>query len=256
MIRRVALLLSVVVLVAFSATACRESKDKVVLYVHGWSATGGTDCAGAFDEMVGQLGGEGFTGAAVTVGFYTGDTNCDMTLRDWGSFDNGSSWKDVSKAFSHYVHDTYTSQGITVDVVGYSMGGLIARGAVLGSSTGAAGFAAPIDIEDAVTLGTPHDGANVAAVCFWGQCATMKPGAADIQWVNTVGDPQGVKGTEWTVVGSDSDSVSLVDSALHMDVPEERKVRYPDVPHTGADNYMHRDDVVTRAGQALNLVDH
>lgn len=254
MFRRATVLVAVVVLVAFSATGCRETKDKVVLYVHGWSATGGSNCAGTFDSMIGQLEGEGFTGNAVKIGFYTGDTGCDMTLRDWGSFDNSSSWKDIAKAFSHYVHDTYTSQGVTVDVVGYSMGGIIARGAVYGSSIGASGFAPPIDVEDAVTLGAPHNGASVAAFCLWGQCATMKPGSTDINWLNTDGNPQGVKGTEWTVVGSDDDVVTLVGSGLHMDVPDERKVRYSDVPHNG-DNYMHRDDVVTRSGEALHRVD-
>ena len=255
MLKRTALLTVVTVLVAFGVTGCRETKDKVVLYVYGWSATGGTDCAGTFDDMIEQLGTEGFTGEAVSVGFYTGDTNCDMPLRDWGSFDNSSSWKELAQAFSHYVWETYTSKGTTVDVVGYSMGGLIARGAVYGASIGAEGFADPIDVEDAVTLGTPHDGANVATFCLWGQCATMKPGAADIAWVNTDGNPQGAKGREWTVFGSEDDIVTLVDSGLHMDVPSERKVRLTDVPHTG-DNYMHRQDVVSRAGQALHLVDH
>jgi len=255
MVKRTMALAVVVALIVIGVTGCRETKDKVVLYVHGWSATGGTNCAGAFDSMIGALGDQDFTGQAVKVGFYTGDTGCDMTLRDWGTFENSSSWKEIAKAFSHYVWDTYTSQGVTVDVVGYSMGGLIARGAVYGSSIGASGFAAPIDVEDAVTLGAPHDGASVAAFCLWGQCATMKPGASDINWVNQDGNPQGVEGTEWTVIGSEADDVSLVDSALHMDVPAERKVRYSDVPHTGGDNYMHREDVVTRAGEGLHLVD-
>jgi hypothetical protein len=255
MVRRAFSMLLVVALVAFGATGCRETKDKVVLYVHGWSLTGGSDCDGTFAEMIDRLGDDGFTGEAVTVGFYTGDTNCDMTLRDWGSFDNSSSWKEIAKAFSHYVWETYTSQGVTVDVVGYSMGGLIARGAVYGASIGAPGFSPPIDVEDAVTFGTPHNGANVAAICLWGQCATMKPGSADINWVNADGNPQGAKGTEWTVFGSEADIVTLVDSGLHMDVPSERKVRLTDVPHTG-DNYMHREPVVLRAAEALHLVDH
>lgn len=255
MVKRAMLVSVVVALVVASATGCRETKNRVVLYVHGWSATGGSDCAGAFDDMVDQLGGEGFSGPVVTVGFYTGDTNCDMTLRDWGDFDNSSSWKDVSKAFSHYVWTTYTQHGVAVDVVGYSMGGLIARGAVYGSSIGEAGFAAPIDIQDAVTLGTPHNGSAIATLCLWGQCASMKPGAADITWVNTDGDPQGANGTEWTVVGSDADTTSLTASAIHMDLPPERTVVYGDVPHTGNDNYMHRDEVVARAGEALHRVD-
>jgi len=178
-----------------------------------------------------------------------------MTLRDWGDFANGSSWKDVAKAFSAYVSATYTTNGVTVDAVGYSMGGNIVRGAVYGSSISETGFSAPIDVEDAVTLGAPHDGAAwYSSFCLWGQCATMKPGAADINWLNQQGDPQGSNGTEWTVVGSDADAVTPVDSALHMSVPAERKVRYSDVPHTGSDNYTGRADVITRTGVALEKV--
>jgi len=244
-------LLALAALVAVGTTACRQTRDKPILLVHGWSATGGTDCGDTFDGMIAQLRAEGFTGPIVKVGYYTGDTNCDVDLRDWGSFDNSSSWKEVAKAFSHYVAATYTAQGQTVDVVGYSMGGIVARGAVYGSATAQSGFAGPLKVEDAVTLGAPHDGAEVAVFCLWGQCATMKPGAADITWLNQDGDPQGVGGTEWTAVGSEADAVTLVDSALHMSVPPERLVRYTDVPHTGSGNYLRRADVVTRVGEAL-----
>ncbi len=178
-----------------------------------------------------------------------------MTLRDWGSFSNGSSWKDVAKAFSKYVSTTYTAKGQTVDVVGYSMGGDIVRGAVYGSQIGESGFSAPIKVEDGVTLGAPHDGAAwYSRFCLFGMCSTMKPGATDVTWLNQNGNPQGVGGTEWTVFGSDGDAVVPVDSALHMDVPDSRKVHYPDVPHTGSDNYMGRGYVVTRADDALAKV--
>ena len=103
--------------------------------------------------MISQLRAEGFTGSMVRVGFYSGDVNCDVNLRLYGLFSDSSSWKAISKAFSTYVYHAFTSRGIAVDVVGYSMGGLISRGAVYGAQKGESGFAAPIDVEDSVTLG-------------------------------------------------------------------------------------------------------
>ena len=174
----VAVGLVLLVLVAGGCEPVRQTRrDRPVLLVHGWNIGGGTDCASTFDPTIAQLRAEGFTGPFVKVGFYTGDTGCSMSLRSWGSFDNGSSWKAVAQAFSRYVHDTYTDQGVPVDVIGYSMGGNIARGAVYGSSIGESGFSAPIQVEDVVTLGAPHDGAAwYSYLCLWGQCSTLKPG--------------------------------------------------------------------------------
>ncbi|WCO66923.1 hypothetical protein PO878_20735 [Iamia majanohamensis] len=254
--RRTAVAGIVAVLLVLVAGACQPARearrDRPILLVHGWSASGGTSCSGTFDRTISQLRSEGFTGPFVKVGFYTGDTGCSMSLRSWGSFENGSSWKDVAKAFSRYVHATYTSKGIPVDVIGYSMGGNIARGAVYGSSIRESGFSAPIQVEDAVTLGTPHAGAAwYSTACLWGQCSTLKPGASDIQWLNRDLDPQGPGGTEWTVVGSDGDAVTPLTSALYMALPTARKVSYPGVPHTGSDNYLGRTDIVRAAGRSL-----
>lgn len=255
-IARLAGLLAVAALLLVGATACQPArpvaKDRPVLFLHGWSASGGTSCSGTFDRTIRQLRDAGFTGPMVKVGFYTGDTGCDMSLRSWGSFENGSSWKEVAKAFSKYVHATYTSKGIAVDVVGYSMGGNIVRGAVYGSSIGESGFAPPLKVEDVVTLGAPHAGAAWYSVgCLWGQCSTLKPGAKDIQWLLRNGDPQGQGGTEWTVVGSTKDAVVPDMSATYMAILPNRKITYSDVPHTGGDNYLGRTDVIARAAQAL-----
>lgn len=38
-----------------------------------------------------------------------------LSLRSWGDCDDGSSWKEVAKAFSAYVHATYTVHDIPVD---------------------------------------------------------------------------------------------------------------------------------------------
>ncbi len=230
-----------------------NDKAKPVLFVHGYNPTSSsTNCGGDFDKMIGQLQSQGFTGSMVRVGFYSGDVNCDVNLRSYGSFGDSSSWKAISKALSSYIWREYTSKGIAVDVVGYSMGGLIARGAVLGTQRAESGFAAPIDVEDVITLGSPHNGAAwYSNACLWGQCASLKPGSTDLNWLNQDGNPQGRNGTEFTTVASDGDWVVPTSSGLYMTLPSTNKVRYCCVPHTGSTNYMHTSSVITRSGNGL-----
>jgi hypothetical protein len=241
---------------ASPADARTDNKTKAVLFVHGYNPTSNsTDCGSDFDSMITNLRNQGFTGPMVKVGFYSGDVNCNVNLRSYGSFGNSSSWKEIAKAFSKYIYAQYTSKGIAVDVVGYSMGGLITRGAVWGAQKAESGFSAPIDVEDVVTLGTPHNGAAwYSNLCLWGQCATLKPGATDIKWLQQNGNPQGKFGTEFTTIGSNGDAVVPASSAAYMSIPSARKVTYSNVPHTGSSNYMKNSTVVTRSGNALAYV--
>jgi hypothetical protein len=241
------------VLGASPAGARTDNKSKPVLFVHGYNPTSNsTDCGGDFDAMISQLRSQGFTGQMIKVGFYSGDVNCNVNLRSYGSFGNSDSWKQISKAFSNYVYTQFTSKGIAVDVVGYSMGGLITRGGVYGAQKGEAGFSAPIDVEDVVTLGTPHNGAAwYSNLCLWGQCTSLKPGATDIKWLNQNGNPQGRNGTEFTAVASNGDWVTPTASGLYMSIPSSNKVTYSSVPHTGSSNYMHTSSVITRSGNGL-----
>jgi hypothetical protein len=253
---RAAVALTIVATIAMGTTACEPdrapNKSHPVLLIHGWGLGADTDCGSTFNRMISQMKSEGFTGPFIRVGFYSGDTNCDVSLRDFGPVEDGSHFSVLSQAFSKLVYANYTSKGKTVDVVGYSMGGNVVRGAVQGSAAGEPGFSPPIKIQDGVLFGAPMNGAAwYSSFCLWGMCSSMKPGADDIKWLQRVGNPQGVGGTEWTAFGSDADAVTPVDSALAIDVPGNRKVRLTDVPHTGDTNYMGRTDVVTRADKAL-----
>ncbi len=252
----VALAALLTVAVARPADARTDNKTKVILFVHGYNPTSNsTDCGGDFDAMISQLRGEGFTGTMVKVGFYSGDVNCNVNLRSWGSFGDSASWKEIAKAFSKYVYSTYTAKGIDVDVVGYSMGGLIGRGAIWGAQKAETGFSAPIGVEDVVTLAAPHNGAAwYSNLCLFGQCTSLKPGSSELNWLNQNGNPQGKTGTEFTTIGSNGDAVVPTASALYMTIPSTNKVTYSNVPHTGSTNYMHTAAVVTRSGNALAYV--
>ena len=237
------------------AEARTNNKSKPVLFVHGYNPTStSTNCGGDFDQMITWLRDQGFTGAMVKVGYYSGDKNCNVNLHSYGSYGDRDSWKAIGKAFSTYVYNTYTSKGIAVDVVGYSMGGLITRGAVYGAQKGESGFSAPIDVEDEVTLGAPHTGAAwYSNLCLWGQCSQLAPGSTDINWLNGNKNPQGKNGTEWTNIGSSSDDVVPSASATSMSIPAAQKQVFSNVSHTGFihPNYMHSSAVVTRAGNGL-----
>ncbi len=245
------------VMVLVGATACEPvrpvAKDRPVIMVHGWSALGaGVNCQGSFGTLSSSLRSDGFTGSMVTVGFYDSDSNCSTNLRDSTrvtGISNSTAWKTLAKAFSWYVYDTYTSNGIAVDLVGHSMGGLITRGAVYGSQTGQSGFSPPLRVEDSVTLAAPHQGAAWYSYgCFWGQCSQLKPGASDIVWVNQNGNPQGTQGTEWTVFGSTDDDTVPDESALSMAVPDTRKVRYTNLEHG---DYQQNPTSIARIARAL-----
>lgn len=204
--------------------------------------------------MIANLRSKGFTGPMVKVGYYSNDSNCNVNLRSYGSYGDRDSFKEIGKAFSKYVYAQYTSKGIAVDVVGYSMGALITRSAVYGAQKKESGFSAPIDVEDAVTLGGPMTGAAwYSRLCLWGQCAQLKPGSRDITWMNGNRNPQGKNGTEWSNAGSYQDDVVPYASATSMSIPAVRKKVFSNVSHTGMihPNYMHASVVLSWAGDAL-----
>ena len=146
--------------IAGSLPAQASGENRPILFLHGIALdaiTPKTDCRGTFGNMSQQLRDQGWSGQHVLVGYYQNDTNCSVNLHNSArtGYDDRGSWKEMAKAFSWYVYDNYTSQGIWVNVVGYSMGGLIARGAVYGSQIGAPGFSPQIGVGNAATLGAP-----------------------------------------------------------------------------------------------------
>jgi pimeloyl-ACP methyl ester carboxylesterase len=252
-VRVVATALAVAALTAFGATACEPrppAKDRPIIFVHGWSALGaGVDCNANFGSLKSALRADGFTGEMITIGYYDADRNCDVQLSDWGAVSDSTVWKDLAKVFSTYVYETFTEQGIAVDVVGHSMGGDIVRGAVQGAQANEPGFSAPLEVEDGVSFGAPFAGAAwYSNLCFWGQCSQLKPGARDIQWLATNGNPQGAGGTEWTAFASTTDDVVPASSALSITIPDDRKITYGNVEHG---DYMGNGIAQARAAKAL-----
>lgn len=246
------------------ATPAPNKTNKIV-YVHGFSPTGSTDCSSSgyandgFGKMIPQMQSAGFTGSQITVGYYSGDSNCTINLHNYGSYGDGDTFKEIGKAFSWYVYNTFTRNGISIDAVGYSMGGLIVRAAIYGASIGASGFSPPINIAQAVTLAAPHDGAawyaSACTIVGWTQCDAMVGGSSQLNWLNQNGNPQGSAGTTWTNFGSTDDDVVPDSSATSMSLSTSRKIVFENVSHTGwiHPNYMDAWSVVNLAGAALGV---
>ena len=207
------------------------SKSTTILLVHGFD--GGSllgldlpfdsaiDCTGpTMKAWKNGLIARGFTDVR-TVGYYKGDTNCDLFVPGRSNNSVNTSVVELGKEFANLVATTFTSQNRTVAVSAHSMGGLVTRQALAGTSAGQAGFPTALRIADVVTSGTPHNGALASRFCpdFTGtllplQCRQL---AANSAFLNGLAhNPQGVNGTDWTLIGSECDDVASAVSATTM----------------------------------------
>lgn len=221
-----------------------------VVYVHGYDATGaGSNCT-MWSNMTNFLTGRGFTGPQVTVKYYWNDASCGVDLNKYGNQNkyysgglvngedsNNTDIRHIAYQFAWYVYNTYSSKGQNIGVVAHSMGGLVVRDALYRVAAGDPDFPSSLLISNIVTFGSPHNGANIAAMCNGSniECTEMTPGSAFLADLNANGqNPQASGGTDWTIMGSDADSVVSDDSATSMTA--DHKVRYASI-----DNVQHLD---------------
>jgi triacylglycerol esterase/lipase EstA (alpha/beta hydrolase family) len=188
-----------------------------IVFVHGFDpgvGTPGHDCAAYWSAMRAYLQGT----TERTWGYYSGNTNCSVNYA--GSRD--TSLNDLAREFSQFIARTYPNQ--QVDVVAHSMGGLIVRRAISGSQRREAGFAYPIYVEDVVTLGTPHGGANLAGACgtFLQQLQCKQMAAGSDFLTALASNAQSAFGTDWTVIGSEGDATVTATSATAMSAGHKR----------------------------------
>ncbi len=232
----VALVMALVGLHASPADARTDTRNKPVVYVHGYNPFGdGADC-NMWSSMDNTLRAWGLTGPKVTVRYYFGDTNCTQSLQSHGT--NGRHYDPGAVPWDRYVriehlgyrlawmiYNQYSSKGIAVDVVSHSMGGLITRYALAQVARRHADFPPYLYVEDSVTLGTPHAGTGWADWCWTTQCEQMRPGSSLVNWLAAnAPNPQGSGGTDWTAVGSYDDEIVSEGSAISMSAAH--KVQY------------------------------
>lgn len=234
-----------------AALARSDNRSKPIVFVHGLDAfgTAGADC-NQWNAMKSALQGWGWTGTMATLRYYEGDANCSYSSDHHGShsvhYASGHSAgshtanadiRHLGYHFAWTVYDHFSSAGQAVDVVGHSMGGLIARYAIDQVQRGSADFPPYLHIEDVVTFGTPHTGSGWASGCWWStQCNQMVPGSSFMSYLaSSAPNPQASGGTDWTNTGSDDDGIVSWDSAVGMDATH--KVVYLTSMNIGHSDY-------------------
>lgn len=180
-------------------------------YNHDYgSGDGGDSAAGVCDV---DLNGS-------SAGSWANDTvNCNLdwqptSLPSGGGNPFGTTYDPIMHLgclFAWYIYDTYTKAGVPVEILAHSMGGLVTRAAVGGSSAGAAGFPPALSVPDVVTVATPQGGIGgiEATAAWWSnqgseEVADMQPGSTFMNLMGTSAyeKPQGTGGTHWALIGS------------------------------------------------------
>ncbi len=193
-----------------------------VIFVHGFSQQSKSDCNGSWGTAKSYLQSNGWHGSIIKVGYYGGDTNCDVALGNYAGNctgyyagnqgTNNESIRHIACELAWYIWDNFTQYGRNVQLVGHSMGGLIIRWAL---------YATPFDpnlppyigVQDVVTFATPHAGIPVAGaaffICF--ECLQAQEmrnnNAFMVELTNYGQNPQGAGwGTDWSIYGSSCES--------------------------------------------------
>ncbi len=211
---------------AAPASARTDNRSKPIVFVHGYSNGGNSDC-NQWNDVRNAFRDWGHTGEFMRVRYYSGDDNCDHNISHHGSHsthyasghEDGShtTRTDIRHLGYHLawtIRAHFSSQGRIADVVAHSMGGLIARYAAAQSDRGHDHFPANLDIEDAVLLASPHGGKRpLWDVCSNTQCDQMAEGSPFLDWLATYAwNPQPDAGTDWTTMGSDEDGIVAANS--------------------------------------------
>jgi pimeloyl-ACP methyl ester carboxylesterase len=205
-----------------------SAADTQILLVHGYGgAAAGKDCNGstwkaALDYY--QRAGGRDRDSMSTIGYYTGDDpavphgaahGCDVSVAE---ATNATPIQDVAKGLANYIDRAHTGNGQPVNIIAHSMGGLVTRVALLGSAQGWEGFPdRKLDVDNVVTLSTPHRGVADPGANDDRQWNQMDPGSGFMERLHERGSELGdtwADGTDWSLVGSDEDAVVTFESAI------------------------------------------
>ncbi len=236
----------------------------LVYFVHGYSGSSATNCSSTWDSAVRYFTGRGWSRSLIkTVGYYRGDSRCDVSIRHATT---GTPIRDLAASLANYIYSHNTSRRQSVDIVAHSMGGLVARVALLGAAEGWSGFPHhKLLVGDVVTLGTPHQGVR----CSGSGCPnttqwrSMAPHSTFMSVLHAPANrlnQSWASGTDWSFVGSDEDGTVSGSSAIDNGDHANHKYRYlndndPEVSHSnlrllssGTDKlrYWHSYNNVTR----------
>jgi triacylglycerol esterase/lipase EstA (alpha/beta hydrolase family) len=225
-----------------------SAADTQILLVHGYgSATQGKDCNGSTWKNAlryYQDAGGRERSSMTTIGYYQGDVaaNCDVIVGD-GQATDERRIQDIARDLAIYIDAAYTSQGQPVNIIAHSMGGLITRVALLGSAQGWAGFPSKLDVDNVVTLSTPHRGVTKPSANDdrqWNQMDTHSGFMRRLHRADSGLGDSWASGTDWSLVGSEEDKTVSYDSGIDKGNFANQKFGYQrdsgdagNVSHTG-----------------------
>jgi pimeloyl-ACP methyl ester carboxylesterase len=230
-------LLTVAASLALAPAAAAADTQLLLVHGHG-DAAFGKNCNGdTFKDALAYYQGAGGRerSSLTTIGFYAGDQGrCDAMIGD-GKASSARPIQDIAKDLAIYID----RQQRPVDVIGHSMGGLIVRVALLGSAQGWDGFPrGKLDVDDVVTLGTPHQGVASPSPHADRQWKQMRPGSGFLKRLRAQGSGLGdawAQGTDWTLIGSQEDATVRHDSAIDKGEAADQKLGYLDNPRDSAE---------------------
>ena len=216
--------------------------DPELLLVHGYgSPSNPKDCnAGTWEDALRYFHDAGGRAreSMSTVGYYNTDRNCDVTIGD-GRAGTDRPIQVIAMDLAHHVYDDHTSEGKSVDIVAHSMGGLVTRVALLGSAQGWEGFPPKLDVDNVVTLSTPHQGViDAADAPDTHQWRQMTPGSRFLERLHEAGseiDDGWANGTDWTFVGSAEDGTVSYASGIDKGNFADQKLGYRSNLHDAGD---------------------
>jgi triacylglycerol esterase/lipase EstA (alpha/beta hydrolase family) len=221
----------VAALAALLFASAASAADDQLLLVHGHgSATAGKDCNGdtwADALSYYQSAGGRERSSMTTIGYYTGDKGqCDAMLGD-ANAGNDRPIQDIARDLARYID----SRHAPVDVIAHSMGGLIVRVALVGSAEGWDGFPkGKLDVDNVVTLSTPHQGVADPSADNDPQWRQMTPGSGFIKRLH---ESSLTAGTDWTFIGSHEDTTVSYESGIDKGNGADQKLGYLDADDAG-----------------------
>ncbi len=234
------------------ASLAATSTSSPVLFVHGFNSNasipGGCNGSSMWGSAKSYLASHGYTGQLITIGFYNGDTGCDVNLKDrqdshcnnYFAGNTGTTNEDQSHIacnLAWYIWNNFTQKGQNVQIVAHSMGGTIVRWAIYAVGTGNSSLPPYLSVAKIVTMASPHNGIPWGGSAVCGVCLQL----AELQQIgssflgtlqNNAQNPQARGGTQWTIMGSTCETWTNggVDPSSEMAMAAQSKVLYMSPP--------------------------
>lgn len=169
----------------------------------------------------------GWKGRLDIVNYYACDSGGDARI---GNDTPDTPIETIAWQLAWYIFNTYTVKGQTVNLVGASMGGIVARAALLFTQYRVYGYPSYLLVRNAVTYSSPFDGpgtgADPAVVLGTNyQAKEMYPGSPLLKTLTSVGAPQARNGTRWLVIGS-SGTCDIIAGSSATDMKNATRVLY------------------------------